>query len=135
MGVLEKDPTKLSNYRPVALLNVLMKLYEYIIKERLTKYLEKKNYLSSTQAAYRKRRSTVDNIFILQEVFYYYRYKRGVSRLIKNKHPLYLAFIDLTKAFDRVSKQNLFQKLWKAGVKGKLQKVMDDLHTNNRARI
>ena len=38
----EKDPTKPSNYRPVALLNVLMKIYEHIIKERLTSYLEKK---------------------------------------------------------------------------------------------
>ena len=128
MGVLEKDPTKPSNYRPVALLNVLMKLYEYIIKERLTKYLEKKNYLSSTQAAYRKRRSTVDNIFTLQEVFYYYRYKRGVSRLIKNKHPLYLAFIDLTKAFDRVSHEALHTTLKRCNVPERMRLAISQIY-------
>ena len=87
----DKDQTNPSNYRPVALLNVIMKLYEHIIKERLIKYLERNNYLSSTQAAYRKKRSTVDNILILQEAFYYYRYKKGKERKVKEKGALYLA--------------------------------------------
>ena len=34
----DKDPTKPSNYRPVALLNVLMKVYEHIINVRLETY-------------------------------------------------------------------------------------------------
>ena len=107
----DKDSTKPSNYRPVALLNVIMKLYEHIIKERLVEYLERNNYLSSTQAAYRKRRSTVDNILVLQEVFYYYRYKKGNERKMKNKLALYFAFMDLTKAFDTVPRQKLYIKL------------------------
>ena len=36
-----KNPRKRKNYRPVSLLNVFMKLYELIIKERLVKFLEK----------------------------------------------------------------------------------------------
>ena len=50
----DKDPTKPSNYRPVALLNVLMKVYEHIIKVRLETYLEENKILSDMQAAYRK---------------------------------------------------------------------------------
>ena len=42
----EKDPTNPSNYRPVSLLNVLMKVYEHIIKERLVTFLEQKNIFS-----------------------------------------------------------------------------------------
>ena len=38
----EKRPTDPSNYRPVALLNIHMKIYEHIIKERLVAVLEKK---------------------------------------------------------------------------------------------
>ena len=71
------------------------------------------------QAAYRKRRTTVDNILILQEVLYYYRYKKGMQRKTKNKLPLYLAFMDLTKAFDTVPREKLFKKLRKVGVRGK----------------
>ena len=108
----DKDPTKPSNYRPLALLNVLMKVYEHIIKVRLTTYLERNNRLSSMQAAYRKRR-TVDNILLLQEVLYYYRYKKGMQRKIKNKLPLYLAFMDLTKAFDTVPREKLFKNCGK----------------------
>ena len=52
----DKDPTKPSNYRPVALLNVLMKIYEHIIGVRLIAFLERKKYLSNKQAAYRKGR-------------------------------------------------------------------------------
>ena len=82
---VDEDPIKPSNYRPVALLNVLRKLYEHIIKERLISYMERNNCLSSTQAASRKRRSTVDNIFILQETFYYYRCKKRGRRYQKKK--------------------------------------------------
>ena len=41
---VDKDPTKPTNYRPVSLLNVLMKVYEHIIKVRLTKFLDEINY-------------------------------------------------------------------------------------------
>ena len=118
----EKDPTEPNNYRPVALLNTLMKIYEHIIEVRLSKYLEESNFLSSMQAAYRKGRSTVDNILIIQEVFYHYRYKKGAKRNAGSKHPLYLAFMDLIKAFDTVPRQRLFRKLRQAGVKGKCTK-------------
>jgi len=73
----DKDETNPSNYRPIALLNELQKLYEHIIVTRLTAYLEKIDFLTCVQAAYRKGRSTVDNILIIQETFYCYRYKKG----------------------------------------------------------
>ena len=72
-----KDPTKPGNYRPVSLLNVLMKVYEHVIKVRLTTYLEETNYFTTAQAAYRKGRSTVDHILVIQETFYYLYLKRN----------------------------------------------------------
>ena len=50
----EKNPTQPKNYRPVALLNVIMKIYENIIGVRLKTLLEETKYLSSIEAAYRK---------------------------------------------------------------------------------
>ena len=81
----DMDPTRPSNYRPVALLNVLMNVYQHIIKERLVTHLEKNKCISNMQAAYRKGRSTVDNILIVQEVFYQYRYKKGVTQKYEGK--------------------------------------------------
>ena len=131
----EKDPTDPSNYRPVSLLNTLMKVYEQVLKERLVAVLEKNNYFSTIQAAYRKGRSTADHILVLQEVFYHYRYTKTGPRNKKGMVPLYLAFMDLTKAFDTVPRKLLYKKLRKAGIRGKILRVIQNLYSNNRAKV
>ena len=120
----DKDPTNPRNYRPVSLLNVLMKVYEHIIKVRLTKYLDEINYFSSAQAAYRKGRCTGDHILVIQEIFFYYRYKRGRQGVTEEKKPFYLGLMDLVKAFDTTPRLRLFQKLKKTGVQGKMFRVI-----------
>ena len=130
----EGSPTDPSNYRPVSLLNVIMKIYEHIIKERLVRVLEKNKYFSKMQAAYRKRRATVDHLLVIQELFYLYRYKKSQG-VAKAKCPLYLGLMDLAKAFDTVPRDLLFRKLWVAGIRGKMYRVIKDLYTNNRATI
>ena len=80
----DKDSTKPTNYRPVALLNVLMKIYEHIIGVRLVAYLEEKKILSNKQAAFRRGRSTADHIMIIQELFFLYRYKKGENRKLSD---------------------------------------------------
>ena len=120
----DKDPTNPRNYRPVSLLNVLMKVYEHIIKVRLTKYLDEINYFSSAQAAYRKDRCTGDHILVIQEIFFYYRYKRGRQGVTEEKKPFYLELMDLVKAFDTTPRLRLFQKLKKTGVQGKMFRVI-----------
>lgn len=72
----DKDSSDPSNYRPVSLLNTLMKVYEAIICKRLVDYLESNNKLSVTQAAYRKGRSTCDHILVIHELFLEYRYNK-----------------------------------------------------------
>ena len=67
-----------------------------------------------------KGRSTADHILIIQELFFFYRYKKGVKKKISNRHPLYYAFMDLVKAFDMVPRGKLFKKLKRAGVRGKM---------------
>ena len=130
----DKSPTDPSNYRQVSLLNIPMKLYEHILKERLVAVLEETNYFSKTQSAYRKGRSTTDNILVVQEIFYTYRYKKGLGHAT-DKEPLYMGLIDLAKAFDTVPRNKLFQKSGKAGVRGKLHRVIRDLYTDNRATV
>ena len=69
----EHDPT---NYRTISLLNTLLKIYEGIIHKRLACFLERKRWFSQYQSAYRKSRSTVDHIFVLQELFLEYRLEK-----------------------------------------------------------
>ena len=65
-----KNPCKRENYRPISLLNVSMKLYEQVIKHRLVQFLEASSFFSKAQAAYRVGCSTVDNLLVLQEIFF-----------------------------------------------------------------
>ena len=127
-----EDATQPDNFRPIALLNVLMKVYEHMIKSRLVPLLEKKNFFSPAQAAYRTEKSTVDHIFVIQELFYHYRFVGG--RWDKRKK-LYLCFLDLRKAFDSVPRNLLFKKLESLGLEGKMLKVIQDLYTSNTASV
>ena len=49
--------------------------------------------------------------------------------------PLYIAFIDLTEAFDLVSRDGLFQILPKIGCPPKLQSMIKSFHTNMKGMV
>ena len=52
------------------------------------------------------------------------------EKCCKQRRPLYLAFIDLTKAFDLVSRTGLFALLQKIGCPPKLLAMVTSFHEN-----
>ena len=130
----DKDSTDPENYRPISLLNTLMKLYEGMIKRRLVHKLENENLLAASQAAYRKFMSTSDQIFVLQELIFEYRFCRTGIRG-GSKPPLYICFMDLRKAFDTVSRDIMLRKLYALDITGKMFRVIKDLYSNNSAAV
>ena len=53
---------------------------------------------------------TIDNIFVLHGV---------INHLLNENKKLYAAFIDFTKAFNYVVRENMWYKLLKTGIRGK----------------
>lgn len=53
------------NYRGIALINVITKLFTQIICNRLTLWVNQANFLPEEQAGFRKPRGVMDNIFVL----------------------------------------------------------------------
>lgn len=49
--------------------------------------------------------------------------------------PLYIAFIDLTKGFDLVSRVGLFKILPKIGCPPKLQRLIESFHSNMQRAV
>ena len=62
-----KEPQSEMTYRPICLLDTIGKLYEMLIREKLTKELEEKKYLAERQYGFRKGRSTVQAVLAVTE--------------------------------------------------------------------
>ena len=60
-----RDP---SNYRPITLISCLGKVFTQILNNRIQKYVDEKETISECQSGFRKKRSTVDNMFILHNL-------------------------------------------------------------------
>ena len=87
-----------NNYRPVALSTAISKLLERIILHKI----EIKLYTTSNQFAYKSNHSTDMCIFTLKQIIEYY-----TSR----STPVYVCYLDASKAFDSVNHWKLFKKL------------------------
>ena len=130
-----KDDSDPANYRPISLLNTIMKIYEGLICRRITFKLEEDNIISKSQAAYLSYRSTADHIFVLQELFLEYRFNKTGPRGGRGPKPLYTCVLDARKAFDTVPRNNLFRVLFNVGICDKMLRVIQDLFSSNRANV
>ena len=112
---LEKDDrSKAENYRGITLLSALGKHFTSILNDRLYDYITKKGVLKAEQGVFKKRHGTVDSIFILKTLID----KFVKSKPQKRRNLLFSCFVDFRKAFDRIPRQKLFEKLRKEGIKG-----------------
>ena len=94
-----EDHTNPDNYRPISLLNSLMKIYEGMICSRISRFFEENKILSPCQAAYRKNRSIFDHIMVLHEVFLDYRYCKPGTRGGTSQKTLIFLLPGLTQGF------------------------------------
>ena len=74
------------------------------------------NKISESQAEFREGYSTIDNAFILYSLIH--------KHLSKKHGRLYVAFVDLTKAFDLINRRKLWKVVSDTGIKGKLYKKL-----------
>ena len=93
-----------NNYRGISLLSIAGKAFAKVALKRL-QILGDRVYPES-QCGFRPERSTVDMIFSLRQL---------QEKCREQGKPLYVAFIDLTKAFDLVSRDGLFRILEQVG--------------------
>ena len=103
------DHSDCNNYHGISVLSISGKLFVHIILHRL-QILPDRIYPES-QCSFCSKRSTADMIFSFCQL---------QEKCREQNHPLYLAFIDLTKAFDLVSRDGLSKMLPLIGCPPKL---------------
>jgi hypothetical protein len=101
------DKRLIENYRPISLLNVFSKVFEKIVHNRLTSFLNLNNIISPRQFGFRKSHSTVHPLTL---------FTNSIGRALNDKEHSIAIFCDLKKAFDTVDHKILLKKLAKIGV-------------------
>ena len=95
------------NYRPISILTAINKVFERVLHNQLTTYLEQNKLLPNFQYGYRKLHNTSQAILDFSD---------HILKSLKNKMITIAVFMDLSKAFDTVDKSILQQKLEKLGL-------------------
>lgn len=97
------DLNNVDNYRGIMLTSVFSKIFSLLLDSRARSFVENNNSLSDLQFGFRNKRSTVDCIFVLQNI---------INKIIeRDEGKLYCAFVDFKKAFDMVYRNGIWFKL------------------------
>lgn len=114
------------NYRGISLLSILSKVFTHILNVRLMEWAEQNGMICEAQAGFRKGRSTTDHIFTLNAMI--------EKHLLRNTK-LYVAFIDFKKAYDTVNRSVLWSVLLRAGIQGKMFKMIQGMYSSVKACV
>ena len=115
-----------NNYRGITLLSCTGKLFTSLLNRRLNNFAEAFNVIHENQAGFRKKHSTMDHIFTIHCLIDIFK---------AQKIQLYCAFIDYEKAFDNIWHDGMWYKLLKAGVKGNIFTVIQNMYKNIKSSV
>jgi len=99
----------------------MSKVLEVIVTSRLTAQIETNGKLSVYQSGFRAGRGVLDNHFILNECIAHSREQR---------RPLFMAFLDVEKAYDRTWRDGLTYRLIRLGLSPKLIRLVRQTYAN-----
>ncbi|XP_063590147.1 uncharacterized protein LOC134767028 [Penaeus indicus] len=118
------DKGDCNNYRGISLMSVTGKTFARVLLPRLQKIADR--IYPESQCGFRSGRSTADMIFSVRQI---------QEKCREQNRPLHMAFVDLTKAFDMVSREGMFAVLQKLGCPPTLLKLIRSLHDDMQATI
>jgi Reverse transcriptase (RNA-dependent DNA polymerase) len=114
------DSKQCNNYRGISLLCTPMKVFEKILDAKLRRKIE--YTLHEAQSGFRKGRSVQDHVFTIKQI---------TEKAIAQNNQVFLAFVDLEKAFDRVPRRRIWNSLENRGIEAKLIEVIKSLYRRN----
>ena len=118
-----RDPM---NYRGITVACATYKLYCSVLNNRLTKWVEHNDVLCDEQAGFRSGRCTTDH---LGNVCYL------VETRMKKRLQTFSTFVDFSKAYDRVNRSLLWEKLHSLGIRGPMLRALKSLYRSVRCSV
>ena len=122
----KNDKTQFSNYRPISLLPSISKIFEYVIFNQVSSYLNNHNLLTSHQFGFRAGHST--ELAALKLVNYL------IAEMNNGQCPINI-YMDLSKAFDTLDHSILLKKLEYYGICGLENKLLCNYLSNRHQYV
>ena len=116
------DALNRGNYRGLKLSEQVMKVLERVVEGLIRQRVE----IDEMQCGFMSGRGTTDAIFIVRQL--------QEKHLAANK-PLYMAFVDLKKAFDRVPRDVIWWAMRKLGIDEWLVRLVQSMYKDVRSRV
>ena len=111
-----------NNFRGIQMLRAISVLYDRVISKRFEQWM----YIHDQQTGFQKGKSTNLQTFLLRLI---------IELAKKHNIPLYIGCFDIQKAFDKVSRLKLFQKLIKLGIGHAMLGALKSIYTTTRCII
>ena len=115
------------NYRPIALVNTVTKLFTQILYDRLFNWNKVFKVIPEFQSGFRAGRGCADNIFVLNSMIQY--------QLQKTRGKIFTLFVDFRKAFPSVNHNILWKKLLNKGLSPKFVKIFISLYSKAQMNV
>ena len=120
------NPQVCDNHRGISLLSIAGKILAKILLNRLNAHLDQAGLIPESQCGFRKDRGTIDIIFTARQL---------QEKCQEQNVDLYITFVDLTKAFDTVSRDGLWKIMAKFGCPPRYIAMARQFHDGMQARV
>ncbi|MEL7302024.1 MAG: reverse transcriptase family protein, partial [Pseudomonadota bacterium] len=118
------DRGECKNYRGISLLSIPGKVYGRILIERVRGMTE--GMIGEEQCGFRMGRGCVDQVFSLKQLS---------EKYIGKGKDLYVAYMDLEKAYDRIDRDAMWRVLQMYGINGNLLRAIQSLYADSEGSV
>ena len=119
-------PDVYDDHRGIAVSPVAAKLFAMVMLARLDRWAERRGLRAAGQAGFRAGRGAPDNLFVLRHM---------IDSAAAHKRPLFCAFIDFSKAYDRVDRALLWRVLRGCGLHGRALSTVQAMYESVRMQV